>query len=317
MVSTTLRIVITLVEHFRPDPVQKQILILLIVGALGFSACTTPAELYNPPVFDSRRAFQDLEFQVALGPRISGSQAHEGVRQWLNKTLADLGWEVENQSVDYSGQEIHNIIGKREIGEEYPWVILGAHYDSRLIADRDPTIENRTQPVPGANDGASGVAVLTELARVIPTDLQANVWIVFFDAEDNGNIPGYQWILGSRAFVENLESFPDTVVIVDMVGDKDLNIYIEKNSSEHLVREIWEIAASLGYGDHFINQPKHSIIDDHLPFIQAGIPAIDIIDFDYPYWHTISDTVDKVSSKSLGIVGEVVLNWLIMKYGGS
>ena len=130
-------------------------------------------------------------------------------------------------------------------------------------------------------------------------------------------MPGGEWILGSRAFVENLAGNPDAVVIVDMVADKDLNIFIEKYSNEDLVDQIWGVAESLGYRDYFINVPKYSIIDDHLPFVQAGIPAVDIIDFDYPYWHTVSDTTDKVSEESLEIVGEVVLTWLVGKYGKS
>jgi Zn-dependent M28 family amino/carboxypeptidase len=120
--------------------------------------------------------------------------------------------------------------------------------------------------------------------------------------------------LGSRAFVESLTSNPDAVVIVDMVADQNLNIHIEKNSDLDLVQELWGIAEALGYEDIFINSPKYRMVDDHLPFIQAGIPAVDIIDFDYPYWHTVSDTTDKVSAESLGIVGDVVLEWLIIKF---
>ena len=107
------------------------------------------------------------------------------------------------------------------------------------------------------------------------------------------------------------------VVIVDMVADRELNIFIEKNSDINLVEEVWTVAENLGHSQVFIDQPKHRIIDDHLPFMQAGIAAVDIIDFDYPYWHTISDTVDKVSAESLGIVGEVVLEWLMGNYGGN
>ena len=100
-----------------------------------------------------------------------------------------------------------------------------------------------------------------------------------------------------------------------MVADQNLNIHIEKNSDLDLVQEIWEVAASLGYEDVFINSPKYRMIDDQLPFIQAGISAVLIIDFDYPYWHTVADTTDNVSAESLGIVGEVVLEWLLQKFG--
>jgi Zn-dependent M28 family amino/carboxypeptidase len=110
--------------------------------------------------------------------------------------------------------------------------------------------------------------------------------------------------------VETLTDHPDAVVIVDMVGDSDLNIFVEKNSDQKLAADIWGIAANLGYGEQFINQPKHRIVDDHLPFIQAEIPAVLIIDFDYPYWHTLEDTSDKVSPDSLKVVGDVLLLWI-------
>lgn len=289
-------------------------LLLLLVLLLTISCSEPNFQSPNQEEFDADRAFNDLIYQLELGPRVVGSQAHEQIRKWLITVNETAGWEVETQTSVYMGQTIHNIIAKKEIGDKYPWVIIGAHYDSRIVADKDPLVENRLKPVPGANDGASGVAVLNELARVIPGDLSANIWLVFFDAEDNGGINGGEWILGSRAFVGNLESYPDAVVILDMIGDTDLNIFMEKNSDINLTEEIWAIAESSGYGDYFINEYKHRIIDDHLPFIQAGIPAVDIIDFDYPYWHTISDTPDKVSPKSLGAVGNVVLNWLMEKF---
>jgi Zn-dependent M28 family amino/carboxypeptidase len=312
-----MRIATNLVKHTKPNSVSRLLLLLLTICLVSISACASVTEISGTKEFNQDRAFRDLEYQVGLGPRIPGSEAHQQVREWLLTKIDPAGWEVENQALNYQGHEIYNIIAKREIGEEYPWVIIGAHYDTRIIADKDPLLENRSKPVPGANDGASGVAVLNELAREIPADIQANIWIVYFDAEDNGSMPGGEWDLGSRAFVEYLEIIPDAVVIVDMVADQDLNIFVEKNSDVNLVAEIWGVADSLGYGQAFINQPKYRLIDDHLPFIQAGIPAVVIIDFDYPHWHTISDTTDKVSPESLGIVGEVVLEWVIGTYGGS
>ena len=312
-----MRIATILKKHLVPVAIQKLHLLLVVGCMVCISACTSPVVGPELPVFSAERAFQDLEYQVQLGPRIAGSPAHQQVRKWLVATNENAGWAVEEQSINYQGQDIRNIIVKRDIGSDFPWIIIGAHYDSRIIADKDPLPENRTKPVPGANDGASGVAILNELARVLPADLQANIWLVYFDAEDNGSMPGGDWILGSRAFVDSLQVKPDAVVIVDMVGDQDLNIFIEKNSTEELAAEIWRVADSLGYEKYFINQPKYRIVDDHLPFIQAGIAAVDIIDFDYQYWHTISDTVDKVSAESLGIVGEVVLGWLMREFEGN
>jgi Zn-dependent M28 family amino/carboxypeptidase len=262
--------------------------------------------------FDGNRALQDVEFQVSLGPRIPGTPGHEQIISWIKSELEKYGWEVEIQEAEMLGNPIKNLIARRaeQDQQDKPWIILGAHYDTRIYADRDPNSGNHTLPVPGANDGASGVAVLLELARVLPEEMDPAVWLVFFDAEDNGRIPGWDWILGSRAFVEAIEGVPDATVIVDMVGDKDLELYFERSSDSELSAEIWGVAADLGY-KQFIPTEKHNILDDHVPFLEAGIRAIDIIDFDYPYWHTIEDTVDKVSSDSLEAVGETLRTWLL------
>jgi len=214
---------------------------------------------------------------------------------------------VEIQESEALGHPIQNIVAKRN--DVSLQIILGAHYDSRMFADNDPDPANHTQPVPGANDGASGVAVLLELARTLPED-SVSTWLVFFDAEDNGRIEGWDWILGSREFVKHNVIQPRAVVIVDMIGDADLNIYKERNSNKELTDEIWGVANSLGYGKQFISDYKYSMIDDHRPFIDAGIPAVDIIDFDYPYWHTLADTPDKVSAESLEAVGKTLWTWI-------
>ncbi len=268
---------------------------------------STSCQIKPTPGFNEQRAYQYVEHQVSLGPRTVGSEAHRQFIDWITAEFDQAGWVVESDLLKLSEITVNNIIAKRN--SENPHIILGAHYDSRLFADQDPDPNMRSQPVPGANDGASGVAVLLELAWDIPTDLEKNIWIVLFDAEDNGNIPGWDWILGSRGFVGRLTTLPEAVVIVDMIGDADLNIYKEINSNAHLVNEIWNIANELGY-QQFLPDYKYEIIDDHIPFIQEGIPAIDIIDFDYPYWHTTSDTLDKVSMESLDVVGETLLAWL-------
>jgi Zn-dependent M28 family amino/carboxypeptidase len=250
--------------------------------------------------FNGERAFQDAVIQVSLGARIPESQAHAQVIEWIQSELIKSDWMVELQQFSSMGHPLVNIIGKRVVknSPEIPLVIIGAHYDTRLVANRDPDPHLRTQVVPGANDGASGVAVLLELARVISRDLPVNVWLLFFDGEYNGDIAGWDWILGSRGFVDRLEEKPDNVVIVDMVGDRDLDIYWEKNSDPILSKEIWDISNDLGYSSQFIPIRKHRILDDHIPFIEAGIPAVDIIDFDYPYWHTTMDSIDKISAKA-------------------
>jgi Zn-dependent M28 family amino/carboxypeptidase len=199
-------------------------------------------------------------------------------------------------------------IGKGKLGKgKGPVAIIGAHYDTRLLADNDPNTNLRTRPVPGANDGASGVAVLLELSRALDkAKLKNEVWLAFFDAEDNGRLNGWEFIAGSTYMARALQVKPEFVLIADMIGDTDLQIYKEKNSTPWLVQRVWQIAEQLGYQDTFLPQSKFAMIDDHTPFLQAGIPAIDLIDFDYPYWHTTQDTIDKTAPESLHRVGRVV-----------
>lgn len=293
--------------------------LLLITAAFDFWPFSIEQQ---PPVvqdFSGERAYQDVLTQDQFGPRLAGSEAHAQTVAWIQTGLEEAGWEVVIQERVYQGQTIRNIVAK--MGQGQPLLLLGAHYDSRLLADADPDPANHSLPVPGANDGASGVAVLMELGRVIPArmaqlgDVSGQVWLVFFDAEDNGRIPGWDWIMGSRAFVEQLTVAPDAVVIVDMIGDADLNIYLERNSNIYLRDQIWRIAAELGYADKFIFEIKYSITDDHTPFLEAGLPAIDIIDFDYPYWHTVQDTPDKVSADSLQVVGHTLVAWIELRLG--
>ena len=281
------------------------IVILLIAVAAWYTYAFLRPPL--PQTFDGQRALGDVEMQVAFGPRTPGSSGHAQVLDWMRSELSEAGWDSRIQSTVMLGNPVQNLIAYR--GDELPQIILGAHYDTRMVADNDPDPAKRLQPVPGANDGASGVAVLLELARVLPED-SVPVWLVFFDAEDNGRIEGWDWILGSQAFVDELDFHPKAAVIVDMIGDADQNIYIERNSNPQLVEEIWGIAAELGYEQSFISMPKYAMIDDHAPFLEAGIPAVDIIDFDYPYWHTTEDTVDKVSAESLDTVGKTLQEWV-------
>ncbi len=261
--------------------------------------------------FDGERAYADVLSQTELGARIPDSAAHAQVRVWMQDELEKAGWQVETQVFEMLGHRGYNLIASRD--DSPPEIILGAHYDNRIYADQDPDVEKRKQALIGANDGASGVAVLLELARVLPAGEQANpsIWLVFFDLEDNGRIPTWDWILGSRAFLAEYDTLnPDAVVILDMIGDADLQIYLERNSDPKLRAEIWAQAAELGYEDIFVTEEKFSMLDDHTPFLEAGMPAVDIIDFDYPYWHTSEDTADKVSATSLQAVGDTMLAWL-------
>jgi Zn-dependent M28 family amino/carboxypeptidase len=276
------------------------------VGSYAYSSRSQPEAL--PPSFDGQRAYEDVKTQVSFGPRFPGTPGHDQIRAWIQNELEAAGWQVEVQETEALGHPVKNIVARR--GDAPPQIIIGAHYDSRMVADQDTDPANHTQPVPAANDGGSGVAILLGLARSLPKDATP-VWLVFFDAEDNGRIEGWDWILGSREFVKNNPVQPRAVVVVDMIGDADLNIYKEKNSNQAITDEIWKAARDLGYGDKFIDSYKYSMIDDHTPFLEAGLPAVDLIDFDYPYWHTTQDTPDKVSAESLKAVGDTLLAWVM------
>ena len=286
---------------------------LIVVGGglvgiclIGLSGWLIYNTLQPEISFNGQQAYKDVIAQVGFGPRTPGSVAHAETIAYIQKELEKTGWKAQIQVTEWQGFSVQNIIASRT--EVPPQIIIGAHYDSRLLADRDPG-PGRNGPVPGANDGASGVAVLLELARSLPSD-SIPVWLVFFDAEDNGGLDSRQWIMGSRAFVTTLSFKPQAVVIVDMVGDSDLNLYIERNSDTTLSAEIWAQAAALGYGNYFIATPKYELIDDHIPFLEEGIPVVEIIDFDYPFWHTAADTPDKISPESLQAVGETLWVWI-------
>jgi Zn-dependent M28 family amino/carboxypeptidase len=269
------------------------------------------------PRFDGQQAFKHAEAQVNFGVRPTGSDASIKTGDYIIARLREYGWNVTEQPfvLDISGQPVNgrNIVGSIGSG---PVIIIGAHYDTRLWADRDPDPANRHQPILGANDGASGVAVLLELARVLgqPYTYQRELRLLFLDAEDNGSIPGWNnFSLGTTYYVQHLDKTPDIVIILDMIGDRDLNIYYEfssMNSAPDVMTGLWAVAEQLGYGANFIKQTKYNMTDDHTPFIQQGIRAVDVIDFDYPYWHTLADTLDKISAESLEKVGRVVQTYL-------
>ncbi len=282
------------------------IVILAALVAYWYFSAFTRTAVHG--TFDGARAFTDVQTQVDMGPRTPGSSGHAQILSWMQTELEAAGWQASIQHSTAMGHPVQNMIGTR--ATQQPSIVVGAHYDTRLQASRDPNPANRDQPVPGADDGASGVAVLLELARSLPKDT-VPITLVFFDAEDNGDIPGWDWILGSTTYVASLTAKPQAMILVDMVGADPLRLPMEANSDPTLRASLWQTAAKLGYGDVFVPQVKYSILDDHTPFLQAGIPAVDIIDLDYPYWHTTADTPNHISSKSLQIVGDVLWNWLV------
>jgi len=273
------------------------------------------------PVFDADRAFKYLEKQCDFGPRPPGSAAHKKTRDYLISELRKFSKEVIAQDftcqVTDDSLALTNIIAFFGASEEKSKpvrtrkVLLAAHWDTRPFADRDPDPDKRHLPILGANDAASGVAILLELARAFhsnPPDTQ--VIMVLFDGEDYGKTID-EMFLGSKYFARNLEDRfrPDYGILIDMVGDKDLDIYVEpisKKAAPDVVKMVWELAEKLRLkGIH--NRQGPGVLDDHVPLIKAGIKCIDIIDFNYPYWHSLEDTPDKCSPKSLETIGRLLL----------
>lgn len=278
---------------------------LVVVSCLLLTACGRSAG------FDGVRAYRDVVQQCNFGARIPGSEASTKAADYFTHELRQAGWQVEQQAFTYRDVPLRNVIGQKGKG---PLVIVGAHYDCRAKADRDHY--DQLGAVPGANDGASGAAVLLELARLLNEGrLHNEVWLAFLDAEDQGELNGWPWSVGATHLADSLTRRPEYVVVVDMVGDSDQQLYWEWSSTRWLSERIWALAAQLKYGDYFMPNYKHSVLDDHTPFLQRAIPAVDIIDFDYPYWHTTADTTDKVSAASLERVGRVLETLLESRSG--
>lgn len=316
------------------DPLRRGWFGLLLVCGAVLSACgpsappatavatattTVAAPTVEPTatavptlLFSGEEAYALLQAQVKLGDRYPGSEGHLVTRDFIRQQLMEEGWQVDTDAFDYHGFAAENIIGKANVGAG-PVVILGAHYDTRRLADQSPDPNDALKPVPGAVDGASGVAVLLELARTLDlSHTPHEVWLTFFDVEDNGygGIEGWDYIAGSAHMAENLVITPTAVIVVDMVGQTEQTFYYEHNSNPPLQEALWDIAAKLGYGAAFIPEFKYTMMDDHLPFTEKGITAVDIIDFDYPHWHTVGDTADKATPASLEQVGRTIEVWL-------
>ncbi len=289
---------------------------LTLIFILSLVPCS-----FARPAFDADGAFRYLEKQCEFGPRPPGSTAHERTLDYLVSELGKSARELTTQNFTYQSTdgplELTNIIaifGPVEAGlkpARIERVLLGAHWDTRPFADRDPDPEKRHLPILGANDGASGVAVLLEIGRMLhanPPGLQ--VIVVFFDGEDYGKTDD-EMLLGSRYFARNMDDQwrPDYGILIDMVGDKDLDIYIEPASAAaapDIVEKVWKLADELQL-EGFYSEFGPAVLDDHIPLIEAGIKCIDIIDFNYPYWHSVDDTPDKCSPKSLETVGKLLL----------
>jgi hypothetical protein len=269
------------------------------------------------PVFSGQAAFQQLQKQCEFGSRDPGSSGYVACRDYLISTLRTLADEVEIQKFPISfGSPRKTVTASNIIAKFQPALrerlLLCAHWDTRPWADMDSKPANRRLPILGANDGASGVAILLEIARLLKEQKTTlGIDIVLFDGEDIGEShKPNSYARGSAAFAEMYGNKirPRFGILLDMVGDSDLQIYYESYSMQSagaIVRQVWQYAQAMGISE-FVMQEGYAVFDDHMPLLQKGIPCIDIIDFDYPYWHTLEDRPDKCSSASLEKVGRVV-----------
>jgi len=286
-----------------------------------FSSCNNTV-----PEFDKDNAFRYLVEQCEFGPRNPNSNGYKQCLDYLQKTLSGFADTILLQPfvlddlVNEESYDLTNIIARFKV-DEPEQLLIGAHWDTRPWADEDPEPEKRNDPIIGANDGASGVAVVLELARILnASPPPIGVTLVLFDGEDMGRsgIPK-SYAQGSLAFAKDLPiEKPDEAIILDMIGDAELHIPIERFSYQQnrkLVKKLWGLAKELSL-DAFESRIVHTIYDDHVPlWAEAEIPAIDIIDFNYPnsysnYWHTTQDLPENCSAESLGQVGTLLAHYI-------
>lgn len=291
------------------------LLLLALASGSGSSAQSSPAapapQASGRPTFDSNRAWEHLRRQVAIGPRPAGSAAIAECRRYLLEQLAAMGIQATEQAFDADTPlgkvRMVNIVATIP-GLRKERIALGSHYDTKLF---------REFRFVGASDGASSTATLLELGRALkgrPNPF--TIELLFFDGEEAViEWQGTDNTYGSRYYVQaaqkagtlkSLRAF----VLLDMVGDRNLNISRETNSTGWLNDVVWAAAKRLGHTKAFVNRSFNLGGDDHFPFLAAGVPSVDIIDFDYPAWHTAGDNLDAVSARSLQITGDVVLEAL-------
>jgi Zn-dependent M28 family amino/carboxypeptidase len=285
-------------------------LIVLLASCISFADSQTQSS------FDGDRALAHIYQQVSFGPRtLDNPSAKAETLGFIASYLKPLATKLTIQKFSNNGMSGNNLwasfINPKPHANQR--IMLGAHWDTRPISDQESDSSKQYLPTPGANDGGSGVAVLLELARIFAANPPpVSVDLVFFDLEDMGNIDNLPFAIGARAFVERNRFYrPSAGIIVDMVCDKNLTIPQErysKTKASALIDQIWKIAARQN-ATVFSKDQGAYIQDDHLPFLEANIPVIDLIHYPFPdYWHTSEDTVDKCSSNSLEQVGNVILS---------
>ena len=280
-------------------------------------APATPAPA--PYLFDSDAAYADLLAQCKFGPRDPRLAGHAQCLSYILTRLKPVCDRVATQNFSYRDRarnvdlKLSNVFGVIHPGGK-PRILISAHWDTRPTADNDFDIANRGKPILGADDGASGVAVLLELARVLRKERpRCEVVLGFWDGEDWG--PGEdKMYLGSIYFEKHPDPLrPDQSILLDMIGQKGLVVEREGWSQANapaLVDAVWSAAASAGASGVFQNSTGQQIIDDQIPLAKLGAPSIDLIDFNYAYWHTLQDTPDKCDPKSLDAVGKTLEQYL-------
>ena len=271
------------------------------------------------PDFPGDEAYRLLAQQVAFGPRIPGSPGHQRQLEWMHAWLSERADTVEMQSFVTTTTEgvtldLTNLFARFQ-PERADRILLVAHWDTRPLADQSATPEEREQPVPGANDGASGTAILLQLAEMFANNPPpVGVDLLFVDGEDFGPSTT-DMFLGAKHFAANQPPgyAPLYGVLIDMVGDRDPRFPIEGYSQQaapEVVQRVWSVARDLGYDHVFVDERGGAISDDHVALNEGGIRTIDIIDFDYGpgnrYWHTPQDVVENTSAETLDMVGEVL-----------
>lgn len=289
-----------------------------MVAALTLAACAKPAPPpVKPPRFDQERAFQRLRDLCAFGPRNHGSEGKIKAENWIQQSLRDAGAEVTLHNFTYTPKgatepaSFRNIVARIN-PKQTRRVMIGTHYDTRSTADKDPDQSRSNEPIIGANDGGSGVAVLLEMA-VLWRDQPPPVGVdlIFFDGEDFGRTEDLEdYFLGSKAWVRDFPDYrPEWGAVLDMVGDADFGIRKERDSlarAPAVVEKIWSAAARVGARD-IVDKRGGLVYDDHTPFLDKGVPVVLLIDFTYRWFHTTADTPDKCSPASLGQTGRTVM----------
>lgn len=288
-----------------------------VLAALALVVACRGQSSQAPQRFDGAQAMRWVEHQVAAGPRVPGSAAHRAIGEWIETELRRTADSVEVQAFDHVTAHGDTLYLRNVIARFRPHdpnrVLYVAHWDTRPTADQDPDPAKRGTPIPGADDGASGVALMLGVAAELklqpPT---VGVDLVFVDGEDYGSFDGEDALIGSRYFARHLTQGyrPLFAVVWDMVGDRDQQFAQEGYSLDRapeVVERVWRTAEELGLGRVFRPRRGLYLTDDHVPLLEAGIHAIDVIDFDYAAWHTTADTPDKLSAESLANVGRVAL----------